>query len=376
MKPLIDRLKPLKKDGRRLLGCFPLYPPVELFHSMGLEPLVMWGMKPFLDGTARSDRHIQNFVCSVGRHLAEFVLSDAGAVLDGMFMYNACDTLRNLPEILRSGLEEEGRALPLLNAHIPMPSLEQTDARQYLRDEIQTLIGRLEQTFGVSFSDARFEQSVSSYRRARALARQLERAVAQGGIGFGKFAGLMQGNCLRSVEDQIEKMEAVVSEADKRPALKNADAPGAGVIISGIMPPPSGVSDIMEQSGLRVVGNDIASLARTYAYTPEDGGSAPDYYVDFYYNHHPCTTLLGSSDHRIKVLETLIQERGARGIVFLGEKFCEYEYFEFPFLMKRFKEKGIQSLQLEFSIDDDENLGQVRTRIEAFSEMISEGDAP
>jgi benzoyl-CoA reductase/2-hydroxyglutaryl-CoA dehydratase subunit BcrC/BadD/HgdB len=93
--------------------------------------------------------------------------------------------------------------------------------------------------------------------------------------------------------------------------------------------------------------------------------------VDFYYNHHPCTTLLGSADRRIESLESLVRERGARGIIFLGEKFCEYEYFEFPFLVKHFKEKGIHSLLLEFSMDDDESLGQVRTRIEAFSEMIS-----
>ena len=375
MKPLLERLARLKDKGRKLLGCFPLYPPVELFHSMGLEPLVMWGVGPFLDGTAKSDRHIQNFACSVGRHMAEFVFSNAGAMLDGMFMYNACDTLRNLPEILRSGLDEEGRAVPLVNVHIPMPSLGQTDARQYLRDEMATLIGRLERTFGVSFSDERFTQSVSTYRRARALCMKLELAVARGGIGFGRFADLMQGNYLRCVEDQIEKMEAVLAEAESGPDSTGDDKPGAGVIVSGIMPPSPGVSDIMEQSGLRVVGNDIASMARTYAYSPKEA-PAPDYYVDFYYNHHPCTTLLGSADRRIETLETLVRERGARGIVFLGEKFCEYEYFEFPFLMKRFKEKGIQSLLLEFAIGDEENPGQIRTRIEAFSEMISGGHMP
>ena len=119
MNSLNRRLKSLKDNGRKLVGCFPLYPPVELFHSFNLEPLVLWGLKPFYPLTARSDLHLQSFVCSVGRHLAEFVLSEAGGLLDGIFMYNACDTLRNMPEILRCGLEDNGRQVPIFKIHIP-----------------------------------------------------------------------------------------------------------------------------------------------------------------------------------------------------------------------------------------------------------------
>lgn len=359
-----------------MLGCFPLYPPLELFHSMGLEPLVLWGMKPFLADTARSDQHLQSFVCSVGRHLTEFVLSKEGALIDGFFMYNACDTLRNLPEILRSGLEERGHRSPILNMHIPMPSLGQTDARQYLSKEIDRLIDQLSDAFGVSFLQSRFESSVALYAQARELARQLETAVTMGRLRFGAFAGLIQGNAFRSVEGQIGAMSSLLSDEGQVVGDRVGNRSAIDIILSGILPPPAGVSDIIEDAGLNVVGNDIASLARSYGYTPgnETWRSPSDYYVDFYYHHHPCPTLLGSSDRRIDTLEALIRERGARGIIFLGEKFCEYEYFEFPYLMKRFKENGIASLLLEFAIDDDENLGPMRTRIEAFAEMLREGD--
>lgn len=363
VETLIQRLGALKRNGRRLLGCFPLYPPVELFHSMGMEPLVLWGLKPFFPATPKSDQHLQNFVCSVGRHLAEFVLSDTGALLDGLFMYNACDTLRNLPEILLSGLEEEGRRLPVLNAHIPMAPLKQTDARQYLADEIAALIRKTEETLGVRFSEIRFSESVAAFRRARELARELEEAAREGRLGFRATADLVQGNCFRAVEDQIRAMESLLSRCGDA-------APGPGVVLSGILPPPSSVSDIIEGAGLRVVGNDIASMARSYAYTPQAWESVQAYYADFYYNHHPCTTLLGSADARVRSLENLVRERNARGVIFLGEKFCEYEYFEFPHLMKRFKKEGVHCLLLEFSMDDDLDPAQVRTRVEAFAEMI------
>lgn len=286
----------LKKEGKKLLGCFPLYPPVELFHSMDLEPVIMWGLKPFFPATPKSNQHLQNFVCSIGRHLTEFVLSEAGELLDGLFMYNACDTLRNLPEILRSGLEDRNRQLPLLNIHVPMPPLRQTDGGQYLRNEMDVLIEEVETVFETRFMEGRFLESVCLYRKARLLALQLEKAVEEGRIGFNLFANLLHGNYFRSVEKQIDPMESALAGINLENQTGNAS--GRRVVLSGILPPPAGVVEIIEEAGMKVVGNDIASLARSYSYTPETTGSPLDYYVDFYYTHPPCPTLLGSSDNR------------------------------------------------------------------------------
>ena len=93
------------------LGCFPLYPPLELFHSMEITPVILWGLKNSVDRIDLSDRHLQNYACSIARHLTEYILRDDGLKLDGLFMYNACDTLRNLPEVLESGLFQSNREL-------------------------------------------------------------------------------------------------------------------------------------------------------------------------------------------------------------------------------------------------------------------------
>ena len=371
MDSLNEKLKVLKENGRKLIGCFPLYPPVELFHAMGLEPLVMWGLKPFFPETTKGDQHLQSFVCSVGRHLTEFVLSEASAKLDGLFIYNACDTLRNLPEILRCGLEDEGRQLPMVNIHIPMVPRKQTDARTYLKNEINALTEKLENTFGESFSQSRFEESVGLYRVARKLARQLDEFVSDGKMSFREFSNLLQGNYFRSVEKQIESMEAVLSTIESVPRFISEGESVGRVILSGILPPHAPICSAIEEAGLKIVGNDIASLARSYYYTPESALSPADYYVEFYSSHNSCTTLLGSADERIGQLEDLIEERNARGIMFLGEKFCEYEYFEFPYLEKHFRERGLHTLLLEFAIDDHQKVGVFKTRIEAFSELMA-----
>ena len=101
---LIDTVK------NPILGCFPLYPPLELFHSMGFTPIVLWGLKNSVKKTSESNKHIQDFACSVARNLVEFLFSSVNNFISGFFTYNACDTLRNLPEIILNGLSIEKKS--------------------------------------------------------------------------------------------------------------------------------------------------------------------------------------------------------------------------------------------------------------------------
>jgi len=185
----INKIKIIKDSGKKVIGCFPLYPPLELFHSMDIVPVVLWGLDGALAGVRESDRHLQNYVCSVARHLTEFVLTDGGKLLDGLFMYNACDTLRNLPEILECGLGEKDINVPLFNIHIPAMYTGQTDSSQYLRDEMTGFVSKLEQEYGVAYSEKRFRESADLYREMRSLSLELDTLVSSGRIGFGDFPG-------------------------------------------------------------------------------------------------------------------------------------------------------------------------------------------
>ena len=363
-------MKSLKENGCKIIGCFPLYPPLELFHSMGLTPVVLWGLKNFVKTSATADRHLQSYACSVARHLVEFVLSDQGGNLDGLFMYNACDTLRNLPEILHCGLEETGRSLPVFKMHIPMTPREQTQASGYLRAKILSLIEELEETFGVVFSPDKFRDSVALYREMRSLCKELERQVARGAISYGWYSRIVREGCFTPVEHHIKLMRSILKEYPLFGGDSVFPPPAAAIVVSGILPPPPALIDALEDAGFRVVGNDIASQRRSYDYTPETADNPCSYYVDFYRHHFPCPTLLYSADERIATIKNIVAGAKARGFVFIGEKFCEVEYFEIPCLEKTLKEMGVSTLQLEISIEDNLNSAAFVTRMEAFFEML------
>ncbi len=368
VRDLIDRLK---ETRRPVVGCFPLYPPVELFHSMGLIPVVLWGLEGTVSTFRDSDRHVQQYACSIARRVTEFVVSDGGEALDALFAYNACDTLRNLPEIIAEALKERGSDLPFFSIHIPMAPRSQTDSSGYLGNEIEALVGKIEQTFGVSFSERRFLESTELYARARTLAQSVERLVAEGVLSFGVFAAVLQQHHWTPVEKQIEELESILRTAAAEGTSKGQSEPFARVIVSGIVPPPRKVSDLIEEAGLRVVANDIASLARSYAYNPAATGDPGDYYDDLYSNHHPCTTLLHTADRRVPAILNLAKRTQAEAFVFVGTKYCEYEYFEIPYLERRLRNNGIPTLSLELTADGLDNVGVLKTRIEAFAEVVT-----
>ncbi|TFH37949.1 MAG: 2-hydroxyacyl-CoA dehydratase, partial [Chrysiogenales bacterium] len=333
MHILHERIIELKKGGKPVIGCFPLYPPLELFHSMGITPVVLWGGVDFVRTTTGSDRHLQGYTCSVARRLTEFVLSECGALLDGFFMYNACDTLRNLPEILACGMGEcgtEGR--PILRMHVPVSSHSAGDVTgEFMKSEVGGLIGEVECSFGTSFSGERFKESAALFREMRARALRLETLVARGLLSFGEYRHAAIAACMMTVEEQIDLFGSLIGNRDCAGSDPRR-VPMPGVILSGILPPPMAVVEIIEKSGLRVAGDDIALMHRSYASISSLEDDPEEYYADLYRHRFPCTTILPSADRRIGAVIQLARERGASGFIFVGEKFCEYEYFEIPAL--------------------------------------------
>ncbi|MFP4532556.1 MAG: 2-hydroxyacyl-CoA dehydratase subunit D [Desulfobacterales bacterium] len=364
---MIDHIKELKNAGRPVIGCFPLYPPLALFQSLDLIPAVLWGSRTDFDQTPQSDRHLQTYTCSVARRMTEFLFSEAGGLVDGLFMYNACDTLRNLPEIIQRGLNQAGRQVPFFHIHVPMTPPHQTDAGEYLENEINGLIADLEKTFDCHFSSDAFQKSIARLEKLRGISLAAEAAVAQGRLDFQSFAKTLH---LAWAIPSGPNAEIPADWPEKQvPDTVHPDKPG--VILSGILPPPDSVIAAIEASGLRIVGNDIASLHRTYAAMPPADADPAAYYRDFYINHYPCPTLLYTGDRRLSALLEKCRKTGAAGVVFVGEKFCEYEYFEFPYLEKKLREQGIQTLMVEAATGDDAQTAQQTARIEAFAEMLN-----
>ncbi|HQL82068.1 MAG TPA: 2-hydroxyacyl-CoA dehydratase family protein, partial [Spirochaetota bacterium] len=157
-----------------------------------------------------------------------------------------------------------------------------------------------------------------------------------------------------------------VERAEASPAVPNARR----IIVTGILPPPDGLIDAIEGAGMRVAGNDVASQSRSYGHEAALTGDPAAFYCGAYRARRACTTLLYTADRRIDELCARAAERDARGVLFVGEKFCEYEYLELPYMRKILDEKKIAHMEIEIAAGDRDGAASLRTRVEAFAELL------
>jgi benzoyl-CoA reductase/2-hydroxyglutaryl-CoA dehydratase subunit BcrC/BadD/HgdB len=214
---------------------------------------------------------------------------------------------------------------------------------------------------------------VETVRHLRDLIRAAEKRVTEGRLSFLAFSANLHKCGFLPLEDQIRTLEELLGDMPDKGEPGASDGSCPGVILSGILPPPASVITAIEAAGLRVKGNDIASLGRSYASMPETRADPGAYFLDFYYQHFPCPTLLYTGDRRVTSLIDLVERTRAAGVIFVGEKYCEYEYFEFPLLSEKMREKGIKTLEIEISAEDDEQTSAHDARIAAFAELLKNG---
>lgn len=358
-------------DPRPMIGAFPLYPPLELFHSMGFTPVTLWGFG--FSNAGRADRHVQPFVCGVARQLAEFVLAGdlaAGGIrakdFAALFMYNACDTLRNLPEVLEAGLAEQGGSPPILKLHVPQARLESDYAGERLAKGVEALVAELEQLAGQNFSGDRFEQSARTYNRMRRLALSAEELVQKGLLDFGPYCSAIMASWREPAEASVSRIEGLVANARKEPG-PNKRIP---VLVSGILPPARAA--FIEDRGFRIAANDLAAAHRAIAVSPEPSPDPAAFYREMFLDSFPCPTLPATADARAEAIVNLARDAGARAVIFWAEKFCEYEYFEFPVIERALEEAGIKTLVIETALESGPG-GQAENRLDALRELIERG---
>jgi benzoyl-CoA reductase/2-hydroxyglutaryl-CoA dehydratase subunit BcrC/BadD/HgdB len=253
-----------------------------------------------------------------------------------------------------------------------MKSLEKEYYRNYLRNEISLLIRDLEGFTQDKFTFKNFKKSVNFYSKIRILSTQLEDIITRKNISYNTYVKLMNTQNYLDVKRRINLLETSLEEYRSKKEYPKQSIPN-NILLTGIMPPPLKIIEIIEGLGLKIVGNDIAFLSREISNTPKSSSyeSVEEYYIQFYKRHFPDPTLLYTSDMRCQKIKELVKQKGADGVIFIGEKFCEYEYFELPILKDALKDIGRPLLSLEFSIDDSFNIEQYRTRIQAFRELLN-----
>jgi len=222
-------------------------------------------------------------------------------------------------------------------------------AREYLIGELTRLKTELEQETGVVITDERLRASIRLFNENRQLLRRMfEIHVSHPGVISSREAyTVIKAAMTMDKAEHNKLLRALIRELELKVSalVKHADQPNSKVrlIISGEVWEPSEIMDLIEEAGGVVVGDDLLTGARYLG---------PD-----------------AAEERRRFLIDLVRQSKAMGLIFLHLKFCEPENYDYNDMREGLNSAGIPNLRLETEFTNP-SLGQIRTRLEAFIEMI------
>jgi benzoyl-CoA reductase subunit C len=327
--------------------------PEELFHAAGFTPVFVFST-PEDRGLARA--HLPGFTCWVTGSALDQALAGELDDLAGMVLAQTCDTMQGLTDLWRRNVPQ----IPLF--HFAMPTrLDGPISRDYLLAELRSLRERVEALTGRAVSDDDLRTSIALYNRTRALVRDLYGRASQ-------FDPRELYALVRTVFQQPKETfeEAGCRMQDTYPSLSRSFALSLFLVGPSLADPI--LFDVIAEAGARVVGDLLDLGERHFAVDAAEAGDPLEALADRLLALVPTPTKHHSQRGRAEHLLSSVKARGARGVVFARQKFCDPHGFDYAYLVRALDETGVPHLLVE--LEQASQAGQLRTRVEAFVEML------
>lgn len=349
-------LSSLPKD-RILTGFFCPYVPLELVHASGALPFRLIGASTPM---SHVQAHLPTNCCHLVRSSLEHLLRGELDEIKYIIFTHTCDSMQGLSEIWAF------QKKPPYPYHFMMPTrLEGEDSKTYLHQEIERFKNFLDSEVG-KVTPSSLKNSIILFNRIREKIEELyTRKDSIPSPSERGFAQILRASCLMIPEIFLELLETFLSSLPEKEE-KEGRVP---IFVTGNMIHSPDYFSLIEEAGGRVVWDNLCSGARWLKLQTQEEGDPFEALTERYYRLYLCPTKhRGVEDPLTHVLEE-VETYGAKGVLFLLYKYCENHFFDYPDLKERLETKGVPSLLIE--VDDPRaSSGQVKTRIQAFIEML------
>jgi benzoyl-CoA reductase/2-hydroxyglutaryl-CoA dehydratase subunit BcrC/BadD/HgdB len=364
LKPFIEaleekstRLTDLASCGKKILGYFCTYTPIELIHSFGFIPVRVQGE---VGPVAKADSLTPGFICPYMRHAIEKAMTGEYDFLSGIVQAYTCDVACGLTKIWQENFHGE------IFHTIPLPYNDSPDSRHFFQAALEELKRKMEK-IGGEFVEEALDRSLDLYGNIRRMMLELYqmRYASKLALSAADFLSVIQTGFVIPPEDyrdMLKDLIAAVGEVDR------SDKSGIPVLVSGSLIEEPRVLQLLEECGGRLVADDLCTGFRHFYPPAGEGQNATERLIDRYMNRFPCPAR-SRAEQRIPLFLQLIRDSGARGVVFLFQKFCTPHLADHPTLAQELRKEGIPTVAIEME-EAGVSEGQIRTRLEAFFEML------
>jgi benzoyl-CoA reductase subunit C len=352
------RLNEASAQGKKVVGYFCTYTPIELIHSCGFLPVRIWGGTGQVEGAYSL---VPNFICPFMRLSLEKALQGEFDFLSGLVQGYTCDVACGLVNIWRENFPA------ILYHSMPLPYNDTVDSRAFLRSALVELTEKLS-AIGGRFTEDALDASLTLYREIRHILSELSKMRCRNKMNLdaADFLTVIQAGFVAGPEEYLGMLTELKNELGKDKGAVSGD--GIPVLISGSVIEDADILTLIEQSGIRVVADDLCTGLRSFTPVSGNGERPLERLIDRIMKHSPCPSRSHPRD-RIPFIKDLIEHSGAKGVIFLFQKFCTPHLADHPMVSQALKEAGFPGISIEM---DEMGLmeAHARTRLETFSGML------
>jgi benzoyl-CoA reductase subunit C len=337
--------------------------PEELIHAAGMLPVTILGTnKPIL----RASTHLPDNACSQARSDLELVLTYQEDFFDGYVLPQVDDTTQHLSDIWRRDVRWDYFEVFLLPRQVDRPS-----AREWLLNETTRLKRSLESFSGKEISNGSLWESIRIYNQNREHLKRIYEMKRDypDVITNRQLFDLIKSSMWWPKEEHNRLLERFISSIEETDLREKKDE-GIRIVLSGIVWEPPEVMDILDESGVTVVGDDLCVGWRYIDPDIEVNSDPLKALVDRHFRKGPFTPIYETPNRVFENLLNVVKRNKAEGVIYLHIKFNESQDFDLPDLVGNMETEGIPIFVVETEYQTT-HLAGMKTRIQAFGESLA-----
>ena len=349
----------LPKD-RAPIGFFCPFVPEELIHAAGALPFRLMGTPIKM---SHVQAHLPTNCCHLVKSSLESLLQGELPFLKGIVFSHTCDVMQGLADIWAL----QGR-IPL-QFNLMMPSrLDSELPRTFLKAEIERFKKFLESNVG-GITPQSLNASIHLFNEIRRKLQEIysHRPKWPTQISGSDFARIIRAGYLMDRQRYLQLLDDLLKAL---PEKKGGSGNLVPVFLAGNMTHSDSYFSLIEEAGAIIVQDDLCSGTRFLRLMVPEDVDPIEGLTDRYLTSFLCPTKYKGIHAHAETLLKEVQNSGAKGVIFLLYKYCETHFFDYPDLKQALESKGIPTLLLEVE-DPSYSIGQLKTRIQAFVEMLT-----
>lgn len=353
-----------EKTGGKVIGFLLTDIPEELVHAAGFFPFGIYGGNKGMNSV---DAHMQAWTCSYVRSCLALALEGELNFLDGLVIPQRCDETRMV-----MGIWKHQKPLSFMDNFRPPRQVERPSVKNYYLGELRRFKNKLEEFRGSVITDDELKQSIRLYNSNRTLLRKLFDLHRQDPslLSNRELYNVVKASMIIPREKLNKLLTRLVDTLEFK-ASQETDR-RIKIFISGTFLEPLEIADYIEESGGTIVGDDLKNGSRYFDGNVLDEGDLLQNFVERQLSKMPSASFDTPANPRRRFLVKELLEKNADGVILLHLKYCEPENFDCYDNKQAFEKAGIpvQKIETEFG---GASLGQLRTRVQAFMEMLGGG---